>query len=125
MQTQVETPVVVAYLLIQDNNILDVCNDPSKLNFELLNEYFDWRIYAGCKNEFGQKEIAGIVAKVWCTNSYSNYVITAKCSQYDIKIACAASEPPSTIIAAQLQRMYRQKQLSDPTNLGGICLFAM
>jgi len=121
----IELPTITAFLLIQDNKILDVNSQPHKLNFSLLNEFDDWAIFAGCKNEFGNKEIAGMVAKVWCKNAYSNYIITVKCMDYESHVECVANEPPSTIVAAQLQRMSKQGQLMDPINLGKVSLFAL
>lgn len=47
------------FLLIQDEEVLDVSRDPSKLMWELLEVKCDFQVFLGVRNEFHKYEVIG------------------------------------------------------------------
>ncbi len=52
----------VVFLLIQ-GEIIDVCERPDKLNFAFVDTVSDFKVAIACTNEFGEREVIGIVAE--------------------------------------------------------------
>jgi hypothetical protein len=119
----VEIPVVSAFLLIQGGKMVDICHDPAKLNFELLDESSDWQVYAAGRNEFGHKEVFGYVARVWCAKAFSKYTVQIK-GRKESSYTVTATTLPSELVSSELKAMRRCGWLTDPCNLSQICLFA-
>jgi hypothetical protein len=122
--TLVELPVVSAFLLIQNGKLLDVSTDPSKLNFAILNEFNDWQVFAGARNEFKRCEILGPVARVWCNGGYSKFTVHTTYHETDNSASFTATTLPSAVIKDELRRLYRMRALLDPCSLGLVKLFA-
>lgn len=120
----VEVPTVQVFLLVQDGNILSVNFAPHKLNFDALNEWRDFQIYAGAKNEFGKKEIVGPIARVWLANEFSKYVLGVKYKDYQSSVNFDAVALPSEILQRELQRLFWPGKFLNPSNLAEVCLFA-
>jgi len=124
MVTTTTAPKVSVFLLIQRDRIIDVAVDPTKLRFHKLFEFWDYQIYAGCVNEWGKKEIAGPIAKIWVAKEFSKYTFETKCAAFTNSGSFTATTTPDSIIYNELKKLMKAKQLSDPCNLGTIKLFA-
>jgi hypothetical protein len=117
-------PAVKTFLLIQRGKIVDINENPTKLRFHKLFEFWDFQIYAGCLNEWGYKEIAGPICKVWVAKEFSKYTFETTCALYTNSGSFTATTTPDSIIYNELKRLMKDGQLSDPCNLGTIKLFA-
>jgi hypothetical protein len=66
----------VCFLLIQ-GEVVDVCEHPDRLNFAFVDKVNGFKVAIACINEFGAREVIGIVAVVlpmlgcttWCVSS--------------------------------------------------------
>ncbi len=119
-----ELPTVTAFLLVQGDKVLDVCNDPAKLDYDMIDEFADWGVYAGARNEFGACEVVGPVAKVWCTSAYSKYTMQTVYRDVDNSASFTATTLPSEVIRDELHRLHKMRALIDPCQLGWVKLFA-
>jgi hypothetical protein len=121
----IELPVIQVFLLVQKGKVLDVCRDPIHLGYSILDDFLDFQVYVGVRNEFGKKEIAGPIAKVWVANSYGKYTLNIKCGHtYNAQSTMTATEAPCEVVARQLKHLYNANLLNDPASLPQVHLFA-
>ena len=117
------SPLVSAFLLVQNEKILQVVKTPDAIDFELIDERIDWGVYAGVLNEFSQREIVGCVAKVWCSSRCNYYTLQTIYKGHESHSSFLAKTFPSEIIKNELQRLYLKRVLDDPCQLGIVKLF--
>jgi hypothetical protein len=117
-------PLVEAFLLVQGHKVLDVRGAPHLLDFDKLDEFADWQVYAGAYNERHEREIVGAIAKAWLIAEFSKYTLSIKETGMQSSVMFAASELPSEVVRDALRRLFREGKFLDPANLATVYLFA-
>lgn len=60
-----DAPYVAAFLLVQGDTVLGVCDRPTKLPFGVVDLTKAWKVMVGTVNEFGEAEIVGVAAEAY------------------------------------------------------------
>jgi len=106
----------VRFLLIQENKVVDAADRPLRLNWWAVRAFAGWRVAIGGVNEFGEREIVGIVAEVADLNTTDSCCrITSEYDGYNRLIGNYPS--PTKLVESVLERMYSARRFSDLANL--------
>jgi hypothetical protein len=106
----------ICFLLIQDGEVRDCADRPCRLNWWAIKAFDAWRVAIGGINEFGEHEVAGIVAEVYPT-SYDAPDIRIS-SELDGLDCLIANYPSITrAVFSRLDRLYCRSRLNDLANL--------
>jgi hypothetical protein len=106
----------MTFILIQDG-IVDVTDRPCRLHWEHLLVDAGWKVAIGIVNEFGEREIAGIVAEVYATGEWCPRAvrISSEMDGLDALIDGYPSVPD--FVLRRLDSMYCRGRFNDPANL--------
>lgn len=72
-----DRPFVAAFLLVQGDTVLGVCDRPSKLPFGVVDLTKPWKVVVGTVNEFGKAEVVGVVAEAYPDEKKSCWRLTS------------------------------------------------
>ncbi len=109
------------FLLIQDDEVLDVSRDPGKLMWCLLEVRADFQVYLGVRNEFDQNEVIGPCATYKHGNSNS-WHLTSKLDGNRRLVGITGT--PGQCIGQRLETLYLAGHFSDPVNYEYVLLSA-
>ena len=60
-----DRPLVAAFLLVQGDTVLGVCDQPTKLPFGVVDLTKPWKVLVGAINEFKEPEVMGVIAEAF------------------------------------------------------------
>jgi hypothetical protein len=109
------------FLLIQDEEVLDVTSDPSKLLWSLLEAKKDFQVFLGIMNEFDKYEVVGPCA------TYKHGPATAwrLTSRMDgNKRLVSITGTPGDCIGQRLGTLCKAGRFNDPVNYEYVLLAA-
>jgi hypothetical protein len=108
--------IVPHFLLIQGGEVIDHADRPCRLIGSYVWSDEHWLVAAGCINEFGEREIVGIVAKV-CPILSSMHSIRIT-SEMDGDFVLIDNYPTiHDIVVGRLDSMYCRGRFRDLANL--------
>ena len=106
------------FLLIQGNKILDTSYSPAHLNWFACDSQADIIVAAGVFNEYGTREIAGVVGR-YC---YTPFAKTFRLYSNGTLIRETPVSDPVMLMKRTIERMFNQGSFDDPANLPTITL---
>lgn len=103
------------FLLIQDGAVVDDSATPSFLNFDCVNENKGFQVAFGHINEFGKREILGVVANYIPTPGHTCFRVSSGVDNQNRLVG--SSVPPYELIKSRLSVYWRQGLFDDLCNL--------
>lgn len=109
------------YLLIQNNKIIDAADDPDGLIWLAANKQADILVAVGVVNEFGHREIAGIIAHYKYRPFCNRWLVSVDGAKpYETRV----TGKPGYVLKSCLMDLLRQGKLNNLTNLSKVILDA-
>jgi hypothetical protein len=118
MTTTISPPF---FMLIQDDDVLDCCQDPTVLMWSLLDRASYFVVAVGVINEEGKREIVGKCAEFHADPNGTVFYITSDVDGYLRLINKAGG--PVDCIRNRIGTLYTKGMLSDPCNFSHIVLW--
>jgi hypothetical protein len=103
------------FLLIQEGEVVDHADKPSSLMWSTIDQYAGFQVAIGTVNEFGAKEIAGVVAVVDKLAGYNTWFVTSYQDGYRREVSAAMR--PGTFVLRRLSVAYENGDFRDLVNL--------
>lgn len=103
------------FVLIQDNKVLDKAITPNFLRIDKLDAYAGFKIAIGCINEWGEREIAGVVADVGLLSGAKTWRISSPTDGLYRLIGAAMN--PAELVTNRLGVLQGSGEFSDLDNL--------
>jgi hypothetical protein len=113
---KVSAPV---FLLIQGRNVLDYNFSPVQLTWALADKQSDIIVACGVTNEYGQKEITGVVAKYIYVPFARSWVVTV---DDGIPTEVDVTGKPGIVLRDALYKLKAMGKLSDPVNMSKVTI---
>jgi len=102
------------FLLIQ-NGVVDCSENPGNLAYSFVDAFAGFQVAVGCVNEFGEREIVGIVADVVPVSGCNTWRISSHQDGYNRLIGAAGS--PAAHVRVRLGVLYKNGYFVDLCNL--------
>jgi hypothetical protein len=98
------------FLLIQDG-IKDAADNPSDLRYSRIDPDHDFQVAVGCVNEFGEREIVGVIARAQPVEGCHSWRISSEIDGYSRLIG--RRNCMSSVVKGRLHTFYRMGLFSD------------
>ena len=100
-------------MLVQEDDILDVCQDPNFLMWCCIEDNKDFHVAVGVINEEGRREVVGTCADFRAMEGGLVYYITSEMDGYHRMIGKTGA---GDLIRNRVCTLYGKGSLSDPCN---------
>jgi len=111
----------LAFILIQDGRILDVSASPVNLGYAFAARQADIFVAVGLVNEWGYKEITGVVGHYIYTPFAREWILII---DGGIPTKIQITGDPGKVLRDCLYELKRQGRMADPLNFGRVILAA-
>jgi hypothetical protein len=109
------------FMLVQDDVILDCCQNPSALMWSLLDDTEDFSVGVGVINEEGKREVVGTCADFHANPGGTVFYLTSEMDGYRRLVNKAGGSVNS--VRQRVCHFFNQGYLSDPCDLTHVDLW--
>jgi hypothetical protein len=102
------------FLLIQDG-VVDYSENPGNLAYSFVDAFAGFQVAIGCVNEFGEREIIGIVADVAPVSGCNTWRVSSYQDGYNRLVGATGS--PAAHVRVRLGVLYENGYFADLCNL--------
>lgn len=107
------------FLLIQCGRILDCSKDPDTLIWPVADKQADIIVAMGVRNEFGEREIAGVVGHYKYKPFARKWLVSINETR---PYETAITGRPGKLLCQCLKSLQYSGRLNDPCNLSQVCI---
>lgn len=112
------------FLLMQDDYPLDFGDSPVTLAYAYVDLQADWFVACGVVNEFGQREITGIVGEYRYKPLAKRWRVEVGLRERKITSLHSITDNPRNLMRDNLMGLKRGGRLSDPVNMSKVTITA-
>ena len=120
IQALAPSAIVVYYLLVQGDRVLDISDRPTSLMWNLIDTDEDFSVVMGVKNEFQRLEIVAPVAEYQTSNGSDIWLLTSSLDGEDRIVNSSAGA--CQCLHQRLEALYKSGRLSDPMDFDYVLL---